>query len=168
MEWLSALRKTHTISQTYSPSRDWERPSVNMADGRVQLMTEEREGIEELNGGCLEKSDIVETLLSGGSLTMGAGGRGDREKMHRIIMMHAYNRNIPTPTNTVPTPAFPQSLVEEEQGGGSTGDSSMGGGEQQVQGQGNLYQLIPIPREDESAVTIPTFFLLNGNSTEEA
>uniref|UniRef100_A0A0G4I9S6 Uncharacterized protein n=1 Tax=Chromera velia CCMP2878 TaxID=1169474 RepID=A0A0G4I9S6_9ALVE len=136
-----------------------------MAGGRVQLMTEEREGTEELSGGCLEKSDIVETLLSGGSLTIGAGGRGDREKMHRI--MHAYNGNIPTPANMAPTPVFPQSLAEEGQGGGSVGDSSMGGGEQQVQEQRNLYHLIPIPREDESAVTIPTFFLPNSNSTEE-
>uniref|UniRef100_A0A0G4HVG5 Uncharacterized protein n=1 Tax=Chromera velia CCMP2878 TaxID=1169474 RepID=A0A0G4HVG5_9ALVE len=166
MEWLSALRKTYTISQIYSPSRDWERPSVNMVGGRVQLMTEEREGMEELSDGCLEKSDIIETLLSEGLLTMGAGGRGDREKMHRI--MHAYNGNIPTPINTAPTPAFPQSLAEEGQGGGSAGDSSMGGGEQQVQRQGNLYQLIPIPREDESAMTIPMFLLPNGNSTEKA
>uniref|UniRef100_A0A0G4I396 Uncharacterized protein n=1 Tax=Chromera velia CCMP2878 TaxID=1169474 RepID=A0A0G4I396_9ALVE len=105
MEWLSALRKTHTINQTYSPSKDWECPSDNMVGGRVQLMTEERESTEELSGGCLEKSDIVETLLLGGSLTMGAGGRGDREKMYRI--MHAYNGNIPSPTNTAPTPAFP-------------------------------------------------------------
>eukprot|EP00820_Chromera_velia_P026429 Cvel_34999.t1-p1 / transcript=Cvel_34999.t1 / gene=Cvel_34999 / organism=Chromera_velia_CCMP2878 / gene_product=hypothetical protein / transcript_product=hypothetical protein / location=Cvel_scaffold6215:2625-3458(+) / protein_length=278 / sequence_SO=supercontig / SO=protein_coding / is_pseudo=false len=104
-------------------------------------------------------------MLSGGSLMMGTGGRGDREKMYRI--MHAYNENIPSPTNMAPTPAFPQSLAEEGQGGGSAGDSSMGGGEQHVQGQGNLYHLIPIPREDESAVTIPMFLLPNGNSTEE-